>query len=84
MSPNTDSCQEELPFKEGQLIKIYGEQDADGFFYGEANGKFGYIPCNMVSEVQVDDPEVVKHLLNENSTQQQNNVANQKRINFKY
>jgi RIMS-binding protein 2 len=66
MSPNTDSCQEELPFKEGQLIKIYGEQDADGFFYGESNGKFGYIPCNMVSEVQVDDPEVVKHLLNEN------------------
>ena len=66
MSPNTDSCQEELPFKEGQLIKIYGEQDADGFFYGESNGKYGYIPCNMVSEVQVDDPEVVKHLLNEN------------------
>lgn len=63
MSPNTDSCQEELPFKEGQLIKVYGKEDDDGFFYGEANGRSGYIPCNMVSELQADDPEVVKQLL---------------------
>jgi hypothetical protein len=67
MSPNKDSCQEELPFKEGQLIKIFGEQDSDGFFYGESSGRFGYIPCNMVSELQVDDPEVVKQLLNDSS-----------------
>jgi DNA mismatch repair ATPase MutL len=72
MSPNTDSCQEELPFKEGELIKVYGEQDADGFYYGEsAKGRFGYIPCNMVSELQVDDPEVVKQLLNDSNNQQQ-------------
>lgn len=63
MSPNTDSCQEELPFKEGQLIKVYGKEDDDGFFYGESNGRSGYIPCNMVSELQADDPEVVKQLL---------------------
>ena len=68
MSPNQDSCQEELPFKEGQLIKIYGEQDADGFYYGEANGRFGYIPCNMVSEVQVDEQEAVKQLLADKSS----------------
>lgn len=70
MSPNTDICQEELPFREGQLIKIFGEQDADGFFYGESNGRYGFIPCNMVSEVQVDDPEVVRQLLNDTSNHQ--------------
>lgn len=68
MSPNTDSCQEELPFKEGQLIKIFGEQDSDGFYYGESNGRSGFIPCNMVSEVQVDDQEVVKQLLNDTNS----------------
>ena len=80
MSPNTDSCQEELPFKEGQLIKIFGEQDADGFFYGESSGRFGYIPCNMVSELQVDDPEVVKQLLNDSSNSQPSSqpIANTK------
>jgi hypothetical protein len=70
MSPNTDSCQEELAFKEGQAIKIFGEQDADGFYYGETNGKFGYIPCNMISEVQVNDPDVVKQLLNDSNPKQ--------------
>ncbi|CAF0705935.1 unnamed protein product [Brachionus calyciflorus] len=63
MSPNTDSCQEELPFKEGQLIKIFGEQDSDGFYYGESNGRVGFIPCNMVSEVQMDDHEVANKML---------------------
>jgi len=70
MSPNTDSCQEELPFKEGQLIKVYGKEDDDGFFYGESNDRSGYIPCNMVSELQADDPEVVKQLLLSEQQQQ--------------
>ena len=81
MSPNTDSCQEELPFKEGQVIKIFGEQDADGFYYGETNGKFGYIPCNMVSEVQVNDPDVVKQLLNDSNTKQNNETQKQRNKN---
>lgn len=42
---------------------MYGKEDDDGFFYGECNGRSGYIPCNMVSELQADDPEVVKQLL---------------------
>ena len=83
MSPNTDSCQEELPFKEGQLIKIFGEQDSDGFFYGESLGRFGYIPCNMVSELQVDDPEVVKQLLNDSSNTPVKQGANQESANVK-
>ena len=36
MSPNPDACDEELPFREGQLIKVYGEKDGDGFYWGEA------------------------------------------------
>ena len=53
MSPNPDACDEELPFREGQLIKVYGEKDADGFYWGEAGSRSGFVPCNMVSEVQV-------------------------------
>lgn len=59
MSPNPDAAEEELPFQEGQLIKIYGDKDTDGFYRGEANGRMGFVPCNMVSEVQVDNEEVV-------------------------
>lgn len=53
MSPNPDACDEELGFSEGQLIKVYGDKDPDGFYWGEAGGQYGYVPCNMVSEVQV-------------------------------
>ncbi|XP_042564494.1 peripheral-type benzodiazepine receptor-associated protein 1 isoform X2 [Clupea harengus] len=63
MSPNPDAAEEELPFREGQIIKVYGDKDADGFFHGECNGRMGYIPCNMVSEIQVDDTETRDQLL---------------------
>ena len=76
MSPNQDSCSEELPFRAGQYIKVYGEQDADGFYYGEASGRSGYIPCNMISEV--DDPEIVKQLMNESQTQQSGQKSSSK------
>jgi RIMS-binding protein 2 len=56
MSPNPDACDEELPFREGQLIKVFGEKDADGFYWGEAGTRSGFVPCNMVSEVQVCRP----------------------------
>ncbi|XP_063218696.1 uncharacterized protein LOC134528958 [Bacillus rossius redtenbacheri] len=52
MSPNPDACEEELPFSEGDAIKIYGEKDADGFYWGECKGRLGYVPHNMVVEVQ--------------------------------
>nr|XP_055054150.1 peripheral-type benzodiazepine receptor-associated protein 1 isoform X4 [Misgurnus anguillicaudatus] len=63
MSPNPDAAEEELPFKEGQIIKVYGDKDADGFFRGEAGGRHGYVPCNMVSEIQVEDEETRDQLL---------------------
>jgi len=50
MSPNPDACEEELPFNEGDGIKIYGDKDADGFYWGECRGRRGYVPYNMVME----------------------------------
>ncbi|KAM6166527.1 RIMS-binding protein 2 isoform 1-T1 [Erethizon dorsatum] len=62
MSPNPDAA-EELPFKEGQIIKVYGDKDADGFYRGETCTRLGLIPCNMVSEIQADDEEMRGQLL---------------------
>ncbi|XP_061868287.1 peripheral-type benzodiazepine receptor-associated protein 1 [Colius striatus] len=63
MSPNPDAAEEELPFKEGQILKVCGDKDADGFYRGECAGREGYIPCNMVSEVQVENNEMKQQLL---------------------
>ncbi|XP_061458656.1 RIMS-binding protein 2 isoform X8 [Rhineura floridana] len=63
MSPNPDAAEEELPFKEGQIIKVYGDKDADGFYRGETCARLGLIPCNMVSEIQADDEEMMEQLL---------------------
>ncbi|XP_022601817.1 peripheral-type benzodiazepine receptor-associated protein 1 [Seriola dumerili] len=63
MSPNPDAAEEELPFTEGQIIKVYGDKDADGFYQGESGGRLGYVPCNMVSEIQVEDEETRQQLL---------------------
>uniref|UniRef100_A0A8C2I4L0 RIMS-binding protein 2 n=1 Tax=Cyprinus carpio TaxID=7962 RepID=A0A8C2I4L0_CYPCA len=63
MSPNPDAAVEELPFKEGQIIKVFGEKDTDGFYRAEICGRRGLIPCNMVSEIQTDDDEMVDQLL---------------------
>uniref|UniRef100_A0A0K2TTB7 RIMS-binding protein 2 n=1 Tax=Lepeophtheirus salmonis TaxID=72036 RepID=A0A0K2TTB7_LEPSM len=79
MSPNPDASEEELPFREGQLIKIYGDKDPDGFYYGESNGKSGYVPCNMVSEVQVDDERVAEELFRDQSGRNTNQNNNSKK-----
>uniref|UniRef100_A0A8D2LBI1 RIMS-binding protein 2 n=1 Tax=Varanus komodoensis TaxID=61221 RepID=A0A8D2LBI1_VARKO len=63
MSPNPDAAEEELPFKEGQIIKVYGDKDVDGFYRGETCARLGLIPCNMVSEIQADDEEMMEQLL---------------------
>ena len=55
MSPNTDGVDEELSFAEGDLIKIFGECDEDGFYYGELRDKCGFVPSNMVQEVNLGD-----------------------------
>ncbi|XP_054610160.1 peripheral-type benzodiazepine receptor-associated protein 1 isoform X5 [Dunckerocampus dactyliophorus] len=63
MSPNPDASEEELPFREGQIITVYGDKDSDGFYRGESCGRLGYVPCNMVSEIQVEDEETRQQLL---------------------
>ncbi|KAM8741370.1 peripheral-type benzodiazepine receptor-associated protein 1 isoform 4-T5 [Acanthopagrus schlegelii] len=63
MSPNPDAAEEELPFTEGQIIKVYGDKDPDGFYRGESGGRLGFVPCNMVSEIQVEDEETRQQLL---------------------
>lgn len=30
---------------------MYGEKDADGFYWGECRGRRGYVPHNMVEEI---------------------------------
>ncbi|XP_078681947.1 RIMS-binding protein 2-like isoform X1 [Branchiostoma floridae x Branchiostoma belcheri] len=54
MSPNPDAADEELPFREGQLIKVYGDKDGDGFFMGDVDGRCGVVPCNLVEEIEDD------------------------------
>lgn len=44
-------------------IQVHGDKDPDGFYRGECGGRLGYVPCNMVSEIQVDDEETRQQLL---------------------
>ncbi|XP_056297752.1 RIMS-binding protein 2-like [Pseudoliparis swirei] len=62
MSPNYERAGEELPFVPGQIIKVFGDTDSDGFYHGESGGLSGYVPSNMVDEILVDD-KYLKHLL---------------------
>uniref|UniRef100_A0A4W5P0W3 RIMS-binding protein 2 n=1 Tax=Hucho hucho TaxID=62062 RepID=A0A4W5P0W3_9TELE len=64
MSPNPDAAAEELPFKEGQIIRVYGDKDTDGFYRGEIRGgRMGLLPCNMVSEIRAEDEETMNQLI---------------------
>ncbi|XP_015254492.1 PREDICTED: RIMS-binding protein 2-like isoform X2 [Cyprinodon variegatus] len=63
MSPNPDAADEELPFKEGQIIKVYGDKDTDGFYRGAIKDRMGLLPCNMVSEIRADDEETMDQLI---------------------
>nr|XP_019949538.1 PREDICTED: RIMS-binding protein 2 isoform X8 [Paralichthys olivaceus] len=63
MSPNPDAADEELPFKEGQIIKVFGNKDTDGFYRAQIRERVGLIPCNMVSEIQTEDYDMMDQLL---------------------
>lgn len=34
------------------VVQVYGEKDADGFYWGECRGRRGYVPHNMVEELK--------------------------------
>ncbi|EUB62998.1 Peripheral-type benzodiazepine receptor-associated protein [Echinococcus granulosus] len=55
MSPNPGAVDDELPFREGDIIKVYGDRDEDGFYFGECNGRKGFVPSNMVCEASADE-----------------------------
>uniref|UniRef100_A0A8C4WHP2 Peripheral-type benzodiazepine receptor-associated protein 1 n=1 Tax=Gopherus evgoodei TaxID=1825980 RepID=A0A8C4WHP2_9SAUR len=76
MSPNLDAAEEELPFKKGQILKVVGDKDADGFYRGEYAGRAGYIPYNMVSEVQLESSEMKQHLLKQGSITDEKSAIN--------
>jgi RIMS-binding protein 2 len=51
MSPNDDGAEEELKFSKGNIITVYGDKDEDGFYLGEIDGRQGFVPYNMVTEL---------------------------------
>ncbi|CAJ0926027.1 unnamed protein product [Ranitomeya imitator] len=63
MSPNPEAYMEELPFKEGQILQVFGDKDSDGFYQGKCEERTGYIPCNMVSELLIESEEARMQLL---------------------
>ncbi|XP_068126149.1 peripheral-type benzodiazepine receptor-associated protein 1 isoform X2 [Hyperolius riggenbachi] len=63
MSPNPHAYMEELPFKEGHILQVFGDKDSDGFYQGKHGERTGYIPCNMVSELHIQSEEVRRELL---------------------
>ena len=52
-----------IPKSIHSFSQVYGDKDADGFYQGESAGRLGFVPCNMVSEIQVEDEETRQQLL---------------------
>ncbi|XP_070256311.1 RIMS-binding protein 3A-like [Myotis yumanensis] len=52
MSANPEAAEEELAFQKGQLLRVWGSQDSQGFYRGECNGQVGNIPGHLVAEVE--------------------------------
>lgn len=42
---------------------MFGNKDTDGFYRAEIRDRAGLIPCNMVSEIQTEDDEMMDQLL---------------------
>lgn len=42
--------QVELSFQTGDIIKVFGDMDDDGFFMGELNGVRGLVPSNFLTD----------------------------------
>lgn len=42
---------------------MFGEKDMDGFYRAEVCGRRGLVPCNMISEIETEDGEMMDQLL---------------------
>lgn len=49
-------------------MQIYGDKDMDGFYMSKVGSRRGLVPSNMVTEVQVDDPDIAAQLLRESGS----------------
>ncbi|XP_039526742.1 RIMS-binding protein 2-like isoform X3 [Pimephales promelas] len=52
-SPNLD-IEDELPFRAGDIIYVFGEMDSDGFYYGDLHGYRGLVPSNFLQPLPWD------------------------------
>ncbi|XP_003419350.2 RIMS-binding protein 3C-like [Loxodonta africana] len=50
MSANPQAAEEKLAFQKGQLLRVWGSQDPNGFYRGECGGQVGNIPGHLVAE----------------------------------
>lgn len=48
LSPNPGAEREELTFRTGDIIVVYGDVDEDLFYVGELNGRRGLVPSNYL------------------------------------
>lgn len=53
LSPNPGAEREELSFRAGDIILVYGDVDEDGFYVGELGGRRGLVPSNYLQEPDV-------------------------------
>ncbi|XP_026944377.1 RIMS-binding protein 3C-like [Sagmatias obliquidens] len=51
MSATPEAAEEELTFRKGQLLRVWGPQDTHGFYRGEHDGQAGNIPRHLVDKV---------------------------------
>ncbi|CBY43611.1 unnamed protein product [Oikopleura dioica] len=47
-SPNLDTRDEELKLQKGDVVRVLGPLDHDGFFYAEVKGRCGFVPSNYL------------------------------------
>lgn len=45
------------------ILQVFGNKDTDGFYRAEIRDRVGLIPCNMVSEIQTEDDDMMGQLL---------------------
>ena len=59
-SPNCEDLDDELSFKSGTSISIFGDVQDDGFYIGERNGELGFVPSNFIEPVDHMKPQDVQ------------------------
>ena len=63
-SPNSEDLDDELSFKSGASISIFGDVQDDGFYIGERDGELGFVPSNFIEpadHVKPQDVEIPSH-----------------------